>query len=256
MSRRVVDPFDRRSMLLSIIAHFMLFALGWASTTYDPPQMEFITYEIELVSPPPARQAEVPVRATERLVVERPEPEPTPPEPEVEEIIPVQAPDPVPDPPPVERDKPTEEQPPEVAEEVMVAAAPDPPREEPEATGEGLNIRIKGLRRDYPEYYNNIIRQIQRCFRWQGGGGWETTVRFSISRSGNAEGIEFERRSGNTAFDFEAMGAVDCAGQGRFGELPENLPYDLFPVRFSFRPVGDPVEQPTTGDPSEVSSKR
>ncbi|MDX1647346.1 MAG: hypothetical protein R3304_09400, partial [Longimicrobiales bacterium] len=46
-------------------------------------------------------------------------------------------------------------------------------------------------------------------------------------------------RSGNAAFDIEALGAVECAGQGRFGPLPEELPYDRFPVRFTFRPLGD-----------------
>ena len=78
--RRRLDPFNRRAMLLSIGLHATLFALGWASTLYEPRQIEFITYEIELVSPPPTRQAEVAEVATEELVIERPEPEPAPPE--------------------------------------------------------------------------------------------------------------------------------------------------------------------------------
>ena len=40
--------------------------------------MEFVTYEIELVSPPPALEAEEPEEATRELVVERPDPEPVP----------------------------------------------------------------------------------------------------------------------------------------------------------------------------------
>jgi hypothetical protein len=34
------------------------------------------------------------------------------------------------------------------------------------------------------------------------------------------------------------MGAVDCAGRGRFGPLPEDLPFETLPVEFSFRPTG------------------
>jgi protein TonB len=241
MRRRRLDPFDRRSMALSAGFHTAIFALGWASTFYEPPVIAFETYEIELVSPPPAVQAEEPTPATEEIVVERPDPEPTPPEPEVEEVVPVEDPEPEPDPPPEEPEEQPEETTPEVAEEVAVAAAPtDPPEEEPEVTGEDLNVRIEGLRRDYPLYYENIIRQIQRCFRWRQGGNWQTTVFFYIDRQGYATDIQFVARSGSTAFDFESMGAVECAGQGRLGALPDELPYDRFPVRFTFRPANAP----------------
>lgn len=240
MRRRGFDPFDKRAMGLSLAFHAALVALVWASTLYEPRQIEFLTYEIDLVSPPPAQAEEEPEPEppAEELVVERPEPEPTPPEPEPEEIVPVEEPDPEPEPEPV-REEPPPEEPPETAEETVVTTTEEPPEEEPEVTGEDLNVRIEGLRRDYPQYYNNIIRQIQRCFRWTQGGSWQTTVDFHIDREGNAEGIEFVTRSGNAAFDFEAMGAVECAGAGRFGPLPEDLPYDRFPVRFNFRPMGE-----------------
>jgi hypothetical protein len=96
---------------------------------------------------------------------------------------------------------------------------------------------MEGLRRDFPEYWNNIIRQIQRCFR-PPAGNWATTMTFSIRRDGSVDDIEFERRSGNTAFDYLAMEAVECAGQGRFGPLPAELPYEYQPIRFEFRPSG------------------
>jgi len=256
MTRQRVDPFDRRSMALSITLHLAILALGFASTFYEPPEMTFVTYEIELVSPPPAVQAEEPTPAREEIVVERPEPEPAPPEPETEDVVPVEEPEPEPE---VreEAPKPVDETPPEVAEVAAVAAAPDePPEETPEVTGEALNVRIEGLRRDYPQYYENIIRQIQRCFRWQQGGNWETTVFFYIDREGNADDIQFVTRSGSTAFDFESMGAVECAGQGRFGALPAELPYDRFPVRFRFRPAGAPDALFfESGIPSEVTFK-
>lgn len=226
-------------MALSAAFHVALVALAWASSLYEPRQMEFLTYEIELVSPPPAQQTEAPdpQPQAEELVIERPEPDPVPPEPEAEEIVPVETREP--EPRPVRETPPVREEPREVAERPVVAQAPEPPEEEPEVTGEGLNVRIEGLRRDYPEYYNNIIRQIQRCFRWRGGGNWQTTVFFYIDREGQAEDVDWVTRSGNAAFDIEALGAVECAG-GRFGPLPADLPYDRFPVRFSFRPMGVP----------------
>jgi outer membrane biosynthesis protein TonB len=242
-------------MALSAGLHLAILALGWSSTLFAPEVMEFVTYEIELVSPPPARQAEEPAPAREEMVVERPDPEPLPPEPEVEEIVPIE--DPEPEPEPEEVEETAEELPPEVDEAPVVAATEEPVEEEAELSGEGLNVRIEGLRRDYPEYYNNIIRQIQRCFRWRDGGNWQTTVFFYIDREGNAEGLEFVSRSGSTAFDFEAMGAVECAGRGRFGPLPEELPYDRFPVRFSFQPMGEPVlVLPAAPRPTEVTFSR
>lgn len=248
------DPFDRKAMILSVALHSGLLVLGWLSTFHRVAPLEFITYEIELVSPPPAVEAELPTPATEELVVERPDP--TPPEPEVEEeITPIEQPEPEPDP-PVEREE-TNEQPPEPDEEENEAAAPEPPPEEvAEESGEDINVRLEGVRRDYPEYYNNIIRQIQRCFRWRGGGSWETMVYFVIERDGAAADIEFVTRSGNTSFDFEAMGAVDCAGgQGRFGPLPEDLPFERLEVQFSFRPTGEIREEiPANGLPAEVAS--
>ncbi len=245
---RPLDPFDRKAMGLSVGLHTGLFVLVWLSTLQGGSDIEFIAYEIELVSPPPAVQAEEPQVATEELVVQTPEPEPAPPEPEEEEeeVVPIE--EPTPDPPP--EPEPAAEPPPDPDEVEVVAAAPDPPpEEEPEVSGDGINVRLEGLRRDYPEYYANIIRQIQRCFRPpRDGGNWLTTIGFTIGRDGQASDIDFDTRSGNTAFDFQAMGAVDCAGQGRFGALPEDYPWESLPMLFDFTPSGGFRELlPTTG---------
>ncbi|GIS81303.1 MAG: hypothetical protein CM1200mP14_28690 [Gammaproteobacteria bacterium] len=40
-----------------------------------------------------------------------------------------------------------------------------------------------------------------------------------IEREGTVADMRFLSRSGSTAFDFEAIGAVECAGQGRFGQV-------------------------------------
>jgi hypothetical protein len=246
-----------RSWALSTALHAAIFALAWASTLQGADRIDFITYEVDLVSPPAARQAEDFEQATEELVVERPEPEPVPPEPEVEEVVPVEQPDDPEPEPETQPPEPAEEQP-EATDEPTVAAAPEtPPPEEPEVSGEGIEVRMEGLRRDYPEYYDNIIRQVYRCFRWTRGGSWRTTIRFWINRDGTAGDIEFETRSGNTAFDFEAMGAVDCASRGQFGPLPEDLPYERLPILFDFRPSGgSEVTFSVSGVPAGVTSER
>ena len=227
-------------MTMSFGLHGCLFTLAFFTSLVDRSPMEFVTYEIEMVSPPPAVQAEI-QPAMEELVVERPEPtQPIEEEPE-QEVVPIEEPDdPEPEPSP-EEDRPTEELT-EVEEEETPPSAPDPPPDEIDESGEGINVRLEGVRRDYPAYYNNIIRQIFNCFRWRGGGSWEATVFFMIEREGTVAEMRFLSRSGSTAFDFEAIGAVECAGQGRFGQLPDDLPYDRLPVQFDFRPPGEPQE--------------
>ena len=225
---------------MSVGLHGGLFTLALFASLVDPSPMEFVTYQIEMVSPPPAVQAEI-QPATEELVVEPPEPAPLLEEEPEQEVVPIEEPDdPEPAPSP-EENRPTEELT-EVEEEETPPSAPDPPPEEIEDSGEGINVRLEGVRRDYPAYYNNIIRQIFNCFRWRGGGNWEATVFFTIEREGTVTDMRFTSRSGSTAFDFEAIGAVECAGQGRFGQLPDELPYDRLPVQFDFRPPGEAEE--------------
>lgn len=233
MRRR--GTFDRKSALGSIAVHVLVLSLVLWSTVQARPPLEFVTYQIDLVSPPPAVQAAEPQEAEERLVIERPEPEPTPPEPEKPEPVVEEKPEPKPPEPPKPKEPSTT--PAKEAEE-RKAAAVETPVEKAKESGEGINVRLEGVRRDYPAYYENIIRQIQRCFRWTGQGTWETTVYFVIRRDGTVDDLDFVSKSGNPQFDFEALGAVDCAGKGRFGPLPEELPWDQLPIQFKFKPSG------------------
>ncbi len=237
MARRQARP-DRVSVAGSLAVHTVAAVLAWWTSVTVRPTIVFESYEIELVSAPPLEVAAEVEPAREELVVERPEPEP----PVEREEAPVAEPEPTPEPPVDEPPPQVEPEPdPEPEEEPQVATTDEPPAEElARESGEDINVRIEGLRRDYPAYYENIIRQIQRCFagRFRGEGSWETTVYFVIQTDGAVEGLDFVSRSGNTNFDFEAMGAVECAGRGRFGPLPEDLPYERLPVEFTFRPGG------------------
>ncbi len=207
--------------------HVLAIAVAWvAQMAPSPEPLDVITYQVTLVSPPPAEVA--------------PEPQPVP-----EEKVVVETPEPV-----------VEEEPPPVVEERREEAKPKPtpapaPPPEPakpqgdpepseEVSGEDLRIRMEGLRRDFPAYYLNIQRQIKRCFRYDGRGRFETTVRFYIGKDGTVDSgaIDFVERSGNWDFDLAAMGAVECAGHGRFGPLPEELGVDRIGIIFLFEPGG------------------
>ena len=232
------EGLDRRSMTMSVSLHTGLFTLAWLTSLADRSPVEFLTYEIELVSPPASVQAEI-QPAMEEIVVERPEPATVVEDEFEEEVVPLEEPEESEPEPPLQEDTPREELS-EIEEESSPPSAPDDPLpKETEETGDGINVRLEGVRRDYPAYYNNIIRQIFNCFRWRGGGNWQATVFFTIEREGTVADMRFVNRSGSTAFDFEAIGAVECAGQGRFGELPSELPYERLPVQFDFRPTGE-----------------
>ena len=118
---------------------------------------------------------------------------------------------------------------------------------------------MEGLRRDFPGYYEGIIRQIRRCFRPPPGipPGLRTTVYFVIRQDGTVTDAAFVEQSGNPEFDFEALGAItDCAGRGRFGPLPDELPYERLPIQFEFRPPGGEADSQTTTPAEETAGTR
>ena len=211
--RRHARPSGRHA-LGSVLVHALAIGGGLVAVSLRPELPDFVSYQIELVALPDAQPTEI--------VVEAP---PSPPEPE-----PDPEPEPEPEPPPPE---PVRTEPPP-----RPSSSTPAPTRTPESAG-AVNVRIEGLRRDYPVYYNNIIVQIQRCFRWSGGGAHSTEIYFVVEADGSVSGSRFVTQSGNPAFDYEALGAIECAGQaGRFGTLPDDLPYDRLPIRFTFRPAG------------------
>lgn len=245
------DPYaapSNTAFVASALVHLGLFLFVWWTQTARPSPPQFETIAIELVSPPSSEEGNAPPQ--EELTVETPEEpepepeeeEPPPPEPEAEEPAPVEEePEPEPEEPEPEEESPPVEEttPPPPADDEAEPGAPEPDPDA-ETTGEDINVRMEGLRRDYPAYYSNIIRQIRRCFRWQGGGDeLEATIRFYIERNGTTTDMSVVQPSGNLTFDLEAMGAVECAGTGnRLGALPEDLPFERLPVEFDFRPMG------------------
>jgi outer membrane biosynthesis protein TonB len=226
------------SLTASVALHVAVALVGWWAHRSAAQAIQFISYEIEMVAfedladGPPA----VP---EEELVVETPQ-EPEPPAPDPEPELEPPPPDPEPDPvPPPAREPDPEPEP-----------VREPPREQPrptptetraeELTSAEIAVRMEGLQRDFPAYYGRIITAIQQCFRPQGTGNLTTVVRFDILRDGSVPGrsIQLHQRSGNLQFDVSAVAAVECAGAGRFGPLPDDLPVDVLPILFTFSPRG------------------
>lgn len=235
---------SRDSLLKSAGFHAAVVLLAFLATLRAPEPNTFITYEIEIVSPPPqqAEEEDTPAPAPEELQIDRPDEAP---EPEAaEEAVPLPEAEPEETPPdPEPEETPPEPQPRPEPEETPAATDLE---EESDLSGEDIEVRMEGLRRDFPEYYENIVRQIRRCFRPPQGvpSGLETILYFVIRPNGTVTDLRFVQQSGNPDLDFEALGAVgDCAGrEGRFGPLPEDLPYEQLPIQFSFRPSGDDPE--------------
>lgn len=246
----------RRSFVASGVVHLAVLVFALLTQISATPPLQYEVVEINLVSPPPSAAAEVsPPAREEELVVETPVPEPEPEEAPEDEIPPppeeepepgeeptAAEPEPEEEPPPQEEPEPSpappaEDTPTPDPEEVADESTTDEPTEEAEESGEDIDIRVAGVRRDYPEYYNNIIRQIRRCFRWRGEGNPTGMLQFVIQQDGTIDDgtIEVVERSGTVEFDFEMMGAVECAS-GRLGSLPEGYPFPTLPIRFSFDP--------------------
>ncbi len=99
------------------------------------------------------------------------------------------------------------------------------------------NVRTEGLNFPYPEYLNNIVRQIQLRFKPRNAGNLVTEVVFFIRRDGSVQDLQIQRRSGSLAFDLEAQGAVEAVSAARaFGPLPAGWGDDVLRVIFTFEP--------------------
>ena len=217
----------------SATVHSVAIFLAWWTSAVPTQMADFVAFEIELISPPAAELGERTTPPPEELVIERP----TDPVPEPQEETPPAV---------IEEEAPADEPPtPEATvapPDVALVDDPEPPTSpnpdpDVETPGEDLNVRLEGLRRDYPVYYENIIRQMQRCFRWRGEEDLTAKVYFVINRDGSVSEVDILESSRSIAFDIEAMGAAECAGdRGRLGPLPEALPFDRLPVSFTFSP--------------------
>lgn len=113
------------------------------------------------------------------------------------------------------------------------------PEEEPSTGADVATVKTSGVVFPYPEYLENIVAQVYR--RWNrphGNVSLRAEVMFFIHRDGSISNVQFVVRSGSFAFDLEAQGAIEQAGnQAAFGPLPEGYTDDILAVRFFFDPT-------------------
>ncbi len=229
--RRRHETPGRVALAASAGVHAIAILLAWWSTSLGAELPQFVVYEIELVSPAAIELGELTPPAPPELVVETPrEIDP------IEDLPPVVVAD---EDPSADEERPAEEPDPAPLESESTGQPTSPdPEPDVEEAGEDINVRLAGVQRDYPEYYSNIIRQIDRCFRWRGSSDFRATVYFVINRDGTVSDMDVVEGSGSFSFDIDAWGAVECAGsRNRFGPLPEELTFDRLPVLFKFDPA-------------------
>lgn len=114
--------------------------------------------------------------------------------------------------------------------------APPAPVTAPGTGSDAATIKTPGLEFPFPEYLRNIMNQVYR--RW---GAPNTALRaevgFVINRDGSVRQIQVLKKSGNFAFDLDAQGAIEAAGNARaFGPLPDGWTAEVLNVVFVFEP--------------------
>lgn len=202
-----------------------------------------LTAGAALFSKPPSRTMQVPVYRVELVAAPRPQPE----EPRAPEVLqrPAETSPAVPMRRPPRRPTVSPERPPQEARPMEREPAPRTTPQEVPAGGampstgaDPGTVKIEGIAFPYPEYLRNIVAEVYR--RWHrpaGEAALEAEILFFIHRDGSISNLQFVKRSGNFAFDLEAQGAIEAAGNARaFGPLPEGYPADVLPVSFFFNP--------------------
>lgn len=224
-------------LALSIAVHA---ALALAMVAMRPPPRPPMppVYRVNLVAAPAGPRA--------AGVVQPPAATPEPPQPTPSQTPPrpvTQAPDMAPRPRPAPPPRRTAQQstPTPAADE----PAPRPSTTQPVAGGgpvggtgaDVATVRTPGIEFPYGGYLDNIVRQLVLRFRPGGNRALVADVSFLIRRDGSVSDIRVVRSSGVYAFDVEAQGAIEAAGQTRaFGPLPRGFADDALPVTISFTP--------------------
>jgi protein TonB len=229
--------------LAGLVGTIVVHAAGvlFLITAVKPTRASPPSYAVDLVAAPaPTTKQRL---AREALPTPPPEekPAPTPPKPAPPKDKPAPvapkppkppktAPAPAPKPPPTESER-------EPAPQTAAPVAPAP-GETPSTGSDVATIKTPGLAFPYPEYLRNIVTQVYQ--RWDRASAKQSNfaeISFLILRDGSVRDIRFVTRSGSFAFDIDAQGAIEAAGNARaFGELPDGWEADVLPVSFYFKP--------------------
>ena len=191
-------------------------------------QIQAPVYRVELIAAP---------RGDRAIGVVEPIQTPTAETPKVTTPPPSEVPTPVKER-PAPRRTPTRATPTPAAQSKRTQAAPKAGGGPEGGTGTDVtNVRTEGVNFPFPQYLNNIVRQIQLRFKPRNAGNLVTEVVFFIRRDGSMQDFQILRRSGSLAFDLEAQGAIEAVSAARaFGPLPAGWGDDVLKVIFTFEP--------------------
>jgi outer membrane biosynthesis protein TonB len=223
-----LGPWVGASLLLHAAAITALVLVTTRAAAPLPP-----VYRVDIVAAPPGPRAEgviVPEKAN------TPPPPPDAPLPQRPQPLPTPAPVPV-------RSAPAQPPPPRATPSPR-AVTPTKPTPQPKAGGgpqggagtDVANVHIAGVDFPFPDYLNNIVRQVALNFTpLDRNSGLRADVSFLIHRDGSVSDLRFVTRSPDYGFNLEAQGAVQQAAKS-FGPLPQGFHDDVLPVVFSFDP--------------------
>lgn len=235
-------PSEQRWPAVPVIASVAVHAalvLGLFALRPEPRPPMPPVYRVNLVAAPPGPRAVGVVQPPAATPPEASPATPPPPRPvtQTPDVAPTARPAPAP------RRKPQQSTP--TPTPAAAAAKPPPPTQQPVAGGgpvggtgaDVATVRTPGIEFPYGGYLDNIVRQLVLRFRPGTNRALVADVSFLIRRDGSVSNIQVLRSSGVYAFDVEARGAVESAGQARaFGGLPRGFPDDVLPVTISFTP--------------------
>ena len=205
------------------LAHGLLLAvlLVAAGRATSPPGL---VYAVELVAAP------LPDASTKRA------PNEAPPVAD-DDVAPIDPPKPT----PIRPLPPSQTTPPRTERQLPTKTQATPlPGETPSSGQDVANVKIAGFEGRYAGYVRNIVTQIRS--RWQrpmGNAQLSAEIAFVILKDGSVRDIEIVKRSGNYAFDLNAKGAIESAGEAKaFGPLPDTFDGEALPISFFFTPSG------------------
>jgi protein TonB len=241
---RIHQPSQTPGRVAGLVGTLMVHAAAvlFLVAAVKPTRASPPSYAVELVAAPAPTTKRL---AREALPTPPPEekPAPTPPKPappQKDKPAPVTPKPPrpaktttapAPKPPPVETER-------EPAPRTAAPVAPAP-GETPSTGTDVATIKTPGLAFPFPEYLRNIVTQVYQ--RWDRASAKQSNfaeISFLILRDGSVRDIRFVTRSGSFAFDLDAQGAIEAAGNTQaFGPLPDGWGADVLPVSFYFKPT-------------------
>lgn len=256
MRRRASSARLGMPLGVSAAVHLALIALAVLVRADEPPVLPPVYRVTMYAAPPGPRQAGV-VRPPEPAAAEpapTPSPAPPPAAPETRERD-----MPLPDTRPVPTRRPQQQATPNPSPErttkvgtgKQAETPPAPPKagRQPQAPTAGggptggrgtdvAQVNTPGIEFPFPGYLSNIVRQITLHFEPPDPDSrYKAQVFFLIRRDGTIDALRITQRSGNYAFDTEALAAVEAASRSPgFGPLPQGFGDDVLPVYFNFDP--------------------